>query len=148
MYYYTEDSVNRSLAGAVALVTAYWGAVPEIKFPIDSQILKRMFGTSPTNLVGLRVENFNDPTIVSATWVSFDVSTPPGDSTSANVYYSMFDLTLFNAKIAGAPPFNIVNARFGRKPTGEFCVFFHKTRVIGKGGGTGGVVDGSGAIVR
>ena len=138
---------------ASGLVTNFWGRIKEIKFPIDSQILKRMLGTSPTNLVGIRVENFTNLALTNATWVSFEEGSPPADSTNPNIFYAMLDATLVN-EITKNPTFNIINARLASKQPDvpisatNFCVFFHKSKLTGKGGGTGGVGDGCGAIVR
>ena len=155
MFQKNEDPASpiNSTAIATLLIKDYWLNNVEISFPIDSIILKRMLGTSPTNLVGVRVENFTNPTTVSLTWISFEEDNIPADSTSANIFYAMINKELAD-EITSHPVYNIINARLARKqsdvstsPT-NFCVFFHKSKLTGKGGGTGGTGDGSGAIVR
>lgn len=132
-----------------AEVFEYWGREnEEIGYPIYSLLLIRMMNASPTKHVALRVENFEDKTRVTASWMTIDTNHLPADSEAVNVFYAILDEATINL-ITANRNFPIINARFGRHSNGnQFYVFFNKSSIKAKGGGSGAEVDGSGAVVR
>lgn len=151
-----NEIVTRGIAGPTAYqfpylkrnIIAYWGGEKkEVSFPIDSRILKIMKSLSPTRHVGVRIENFEDPRLVSASWVIWDANNKPADELQANVYYAILDDKAY-VKVQSAE-YPIVCARFGRHGQGgEFFVFFNIAKLEYKAGGTAGEPEGSGAVVR
>lgn len=126
-------------------IETFWNGNDEISYPIHVKVLQQMLKT--TSLVGVKVENFNNLSQISVTWVGVDIANQPTDAANPNVYYALLDATLVRS-ITNHADYPFISARLGKHPGGEFFVFFNKSRIAFKNGGAGGVTDASGAVIR
>jgi hypothetical protein len=131
-------------------IIAYWGNPDEeIGFPVYVSQLRRWIDSSPTHTVAMRVENFNDPATLTASWVIIDTNNLPADRENVNIHYAVIDQNTF-AHLSHNPRYLVVNARFARHAADgqAFYVFFNTSRIEERRGGAGGDPESSGAVVR
>jgi hypothetical protein len=121
----------------------YWGRLHEVPFLISYEELKRKRDSSPTGHVALKVRHLNNPAIVKLEWIKFDLGNQPNGNNTLNYYViDSAGVDILTTLVGDGTV--AIDARIAIKQNGDYCIYFHRTRIEHLGESGGGDGNGSG----